>query len=484
MQWHKETDVVVIGYGAAGGAAAIEAHDLGAQVVILEKNPEPGGITQHAGGRMREVVDPKKYVDVMEALCEGTTPRDVLEAFVFEGERNPEWIRKLGGEIEPAGDSFDNPDKFPIRTDPAVKGIEVVSHEKKYWVKGDARGGANLMSLLKRNITARKISVLLETPVRRLVKGEKGQGIIGVIAETSNRSEINIKARRGVVLACGGFEGNPDMQRNFLGIVYLPFCNPNNTGDGIKMAMEVGSDLWHMNALNASYGYKIPGYDAPVPKRMPAPGYIYLDHKGKRFCDEGSTDPTMLWSIMGQMKVRDFAYPRIPTYVIFDENTMRSGPIGDHRGRITDLYLWSKDNRKELEAGWIKMGRNLGELAGKLGIRADILQETVGQYNLRCVQGYDPEFDRDPRTLVPLLQPPFFAVEAWPCVTNTQGGPRRDARARVLDVWGKPIRRLYSAGELGSLWNRVYLGSNNVKECLAFGRIAARNIVAEPPWDE
>jgi predicted oxidoreductase len=82
----------------------------------------------------------------------------------------------------------------------------------------------------------------------------------------------------------------------------------------------------------------------------------------------------------------------------------------------------------------------------------------------------------------PLETPPYYALELNPCLINTQGGPRRNAAARVLDAFGDPIPRLYSAGELGSLWGIIYQGAGNIAECMVFGRIAGRNAAAERPW--
>ena len=135
----------------------------------------------------------------------------------------------------------------------------------------------------------------------------------------------------------------------------------------------------------------------------------------------------------------------------------------------------------EVRKGWIRAADNLADLARQINIRPDILQATVAQYNLQCVGGYDPEFGRAADTLVPLGRAPYYAMELWPCLFNTQGGPKRNARAQVLDVHGDPIKRLYSAGELGSLWHRNYPGAGNVSEALAFGRIAGRNAAGEQP---
>lgn len=98
-----------------------------------------------------------------------------------------------------------------------------------------------------------------------------------------------------------------------------------------------------------------------------------------------------------------------------------------------------------------------------------------------CIGGYDPDFGRRQETLNPIARPPFYAIAVWPCLINTQGGPRRNSQAQVLDAYGNPINRLYSAGELGSIWGILYPGAGNISECLAFGRIAGRNAAAETP---
>jgi succinate dehydrogenase/fumarate reductase flavoprotein subunit len=96
-----------------------------------------------------------------------------------------------------------------------------------------------------------------------------------------------------------------------------------------------------------------------------------------------------------------------------------------------------------------------------------------------CVGGYDPDFNRRQETMSTISLAPFYAVEVWPCLLNTQGGPKRNEKAQILDTYGKPIKRLYSAGEMGSMFNMLYPGAGNVSECLAFGRIAGGNAAAE-----
>jgi len=112
----------------------------------------------------------------------------------------------------------------------------------------------------------------------------------------------------------------------------------------------------------------------------------------------------------------------------------------------------------------------------------ETLEETIGRYNAFCKNGKDSDFNRPPETLVPLDTPPYYAVKMWPGGPNTQGGPRRNKKAQVLDTQGKPIPRLYAAGELGSIFGRLYQGGGNLAECIAFGRIAGENAALETPW--
>jgi succinate dehydrogenase/fumarate reductase flavoprotein subunit len=203
---------------------------------------------------------------------------------------------------------------------------------------------------------------------------------------------------------------------------------------------------------------------------------------GKRFMDETGTDVHAMWAPTSYIDMRTLQRPRIPAYAIFDEDTRMRGAIGrTDRGKVSDVYQWSADNSAEIRKGWISAADDIGELAPQIGLRPEHLQTTIAQYNLMCVSGYDPKIGRSPNTLVPIATPPFYAIAIWPCLYNTQGGPKRNSSAQVLDTWGKPIKHLYSAGELGSLWYRNYPGGGNVSEALAFGRIAGKNAAAETP---
>ena len=134
----------------------------------------------------------------------------------------------------------------------------------------------------------------------------------------------------------------------------------------------------------------------------------------------------------------------------------------------------------ELKKGWIVSGKTIVELAGKIGVPAPILEDTVQRWNKYCEESKDAEFSRNPLDLVPLDSPPFYAIEQFPGGLNTQGGPKRNMKAQVVNPFGIPIPGLYAAGECGSVYGMLYpVSGGNLAECIAFGRIAADNAVME-----
>lgn len=477
--WNEEADVVVIGYGGAGAAAAITAHDAGVKVILLEKLDKPGGNTRYAGGTLREYLNTKKAVKYFKAIFDQTVSLEMAQAFVEESARNPDWIIQLGGELNRASAGRFPPAPHVIW--PHLPGSDGIGG--RFLVKGSSvTGGVNLFALLSQSVEKRGIIILLSTTGRQLIT-DKNKEVIGVLAD-SPKGELRIKAKRAVVLTCGGFEYDREMQLNYLGIQFYAQGCLGNTGDGIKMAQEAGADLWHMSGVSCGIGYKFPEYDMPIAIGIREPQYIYVDQTGNRFIDETGVDVHAMAFEFSHLDHKTLTHPRIPAYIIFDENVRQSGPlIGGCPGAMADYYQWSEDNRAEIQRGWIKTALTIRELAPQIGLSAEKLQETVSKYNLSCAGGYDPDFGRRQETLSPIAKPPFYGIAVWPCLLNTQGGPKRNARAQVLDIYGEPVKRLYSAGELGSIFNVIYPGAGNISECLAFGRIAGKNAAKETPRD-
>ena len=174
-------------------------------------------------------------------------------------------------------------------------------------------------------------------------------------------------------------------------------------------------------------------------------------------------------------------------YMIVDHTLFSSGPLYDKHPshgwtQIIERYDWSEDNSREIAKGWVKTAESLADLASQVGLDANTLCNTVSRWNRDCDAKTDADFGRS-LMLAPIVAAPFYAVELSPSMLNTQGGPRRNERGQIVRPDGTPIKRLYSAGELGSIYSYLYQGTGNIGECLAFGRVSGRNAAAETPWE-
>ena len=143
-----------------------------------------------------------------------------------------------------------------------------------------------------------------------------------------------------------------------------------------------------------------------------------------------------------------------------------------------------RGTRKEVGEAWrrpLREGRHPGELARKIDIPPAALEETIKKHNQYLKEKKDPEFNK-PITdaMIPIDVGPFYAIAQWPAVHHTMGGLRIDKDARVIDIWGKPIPRLYAAGEVtGGIHGSNRLGGNAIPDCVVFGRIAGTNAAKE-----
>jgi len=233
-----------------------------------------------------------------------------------------------------------------------------------------------------------------------------------------------------------------------------------------------------MRALAAPLGFKFPEYDAGFIMWMPAYGFIIVDQEGRRFCNETGLDKYSMWMKLARFDMGGLRFSRIPSYLIFDERTRLSGPITRIPHGANRDYRWSANNSAEIGRGWIATARDPVELSRGLGLdSAQQLERTLAGYNDACKTGNE-EFGRSRETLVK-LDGRLYGVPLWPCLLNTQGGPKRNSRCQVLSPWGNPIKRLYGAGELGSIWGFLYQSGGNLGECLGLGRMAGQYAASE-----
>ena len=493
--WDRSADVVVLGYGGAGACSAITAHDAGAKVMIFEKMAEGGGNTAVSSGGMMIPNNEERafaYLKKTYEFANSEIDEPQLRAFVQEAMKSKDFLMSLkpdqklyiygyaGFQNIPEADAIE---KWRFRTPKGVK----------------MRGGDVLFTNYRYAVEeVRKIPVVYNARALELIR--ENDEVLGVRIEINGKVDT-VQAKRGVVLATGGFEWDDVLLQNHtMGQMFHRLGAPGNTGDGIRMAQAAGADLWHMNALSCPLGLEVPGLKTSLQINMLAASYFYVDQDGKRFTTEKMDNHTCIYAV-NHLDAVKHRYPRIPCWVVFDETARLKGPIvgGATSGWAINRenYQWSRDNSAEIEKGVIVSAPTIEELAAKIGVPAENLAKTLKTWNENIAAGADKEFGRPihkkkgassfegreaPLISAPFDNGPYYAAKLYPALLNTQGGPRRNQLGQVLNPFKQPIPRLYSAGELGSMWGHIYQGACNNSEACVFGRIAGRTAAAEKPW--
>ena len=493
-------EVIVVGCGYAGAVAAIAAHDAGARVLLLEKMPQPGGISICSAGGIRVAAESSAAFAYLSATNAGATPDDVLRALADGMTNVADFVQQLadaeGMVVEHSSAHGNYP--FPghetfgfvtveggAQTDPAIDESRI-------------RGGADGLALFKLLLAAmrrRGLEIKIDTRVTRLRTDAHGR-IVGVTAKHSGIDTI-FHASKGVVLACGGFEADDAMQRQYWqGITVRSAAFAGNTGDGIRMSQAVGADLWHMWHFHGSYGMRHPNADYPFAIRMKRfpdwqPGakfpddvqmpWILLDQDGKRFMNE--YDPYMQDTGARPFSMFDpqqQIMPRMPAWLITDEIGRQRHPFGKptyHQEGMS--FSWSADNLREVELGILQRAEDVESLARIMQVPQKYLESTLDAWNNCCDKQHDDQFARPAGSMMAIRKPPYYVSEVWPLVNNTQGGPVHDSRQRVLNPFGEPLCGLYAAGELGSAFGYLYISGGNIAECFIGGQIAGREAAAQ-----
>ncbi|MFC1918792.1 FAD-dependent oxidoreductase [Chloroflexota bacterium] len=515
--WTEEAEVVIVGYGGAGAVTALAAHNAGAKVLILEKQPSdsPTQIRHTPSTRMSgggwfwptDADNARLYLEGLSRISNETLDaerKEMLSVFAEYLVDNTDWIQENGVPI--GGDES----IFPThKNQPGIKFVNGrlfaadfselpgSSGSTIIWpkVSGKYRSGTALFKYLSEAVQGRGIQIMWETPAKHLIT-EDGK-IRGVVAINGGK-EVRIKATRAVVLTSGGFEFNDWMKENYLRVNPVYFTgNPANTGDGINMAMEVGAALWHMNKASWRVTMKFPEFPSAFSTQRHETASIFVDKRGKRFTNERFKMHAFGYELTNY-DCYALCYPKVPSYWIFDEKRRVLTPLASYSGACNPpggimgdvFYKWSEDNSKEIDRGWITKVNTIEELANKIMADPDnnglmspsVLKATVKQYNEYCRNGEDLDFHKAKQWLLPIEDPPYYMVKLWPGGPNTQGGPKRNVKSQVVRVDNTPVPRLYSAGELGSVWGMLYQGCGNLAECIAFGRIAGANAAAEKRW--
>ena len=504
LAWDVETDVVVVGFGGAGATAAMGASDAGASVILLEKAPEQdaGGNTSVAGGGGLYPSDESKVREAFEFLRmqmpEIVIDDEEIEGFVEELLTQVEWLEDHDAEVNTFVGS---PGGALYAHHSAAAGLD-----RTFRIGSN---GASLFAFLKEATeNSAGVDIRYQTPAKKLVFDPDTKEVYGVIAQDQG-GEIKIKAKRGVVLACGGFENDPYMKNIFYPpkVPIYPCGTPYNTGDGLRMITELGAKLRGFSSIEwGCHNCRPASEEIGVHVGFswttldPWENAILVNDQGKRFVNETQpvveSTPNILRPLHEKSQIPELAfnlntlrYTNLPMYLIFGETHVQAGPLfnaasenaSNHWAHLKDWYTWSDDNQAEISKGWITKADTLEELASKLGIDSAGLAATVAAYDAGCAAGNDSEMGRKEK-LSPIGEGPYYGCEMGLGIINTQGGPARDAAHRVLSWDDKPIPRLYSAGEFGSIYVFLYQGAGNISETIG-GRVAGANAATETPWD-
>lgn len=541
--WDRETDVVVMGTGAGGLLAALQAHHLGASVVVLEKASTVGGTTAVSGGviwipgnhHMAEVGCSDSREDslgYMKLIADGKGDEAMIERYVDVGPDMVRWVEANtavrftsiptypdyhpelpGGRT--GGRSLDNglfdtnvlgEWKPKLRKNPTTGRVPIAIPEAMEWgvfwnpfgypfkevseraKSGIVHGGAGLCGKLLRALLDRGVEPLLETPGEDLVVDERG-AVVGIVARGKD-GPIRIRARRGVILASGGFEWNTQLCRDFLAPeLRHPVSPPHNTGDALRMTMKLGVELGAMNECWWTPAVDIPGelYDGTQLHRCEfsvrcLPHSIIVNARGKRFTNEAGNYNDMTKPFFDHDSV---AYRRanLPAFLVVDQQYL-------------DRYVFVSAINGRPIPEYITTAPTLEELAGKLGIDAKGLAATVERFNGFARSGVDEDFGRgfsafdrfygDPRStpnpnLGTLEKAPFYAIPIHPGAMGTKGGPRTTVDGQVRRVGGEPIPGLYAVGNAAaSPAGHGYPGAGvTIGASMIFGWLSARHAVGQ-----
>lgn len=265
IKWGLVTDVVVVGAGGAGLVTAINAHDLGARVLILEKMKNVGGITILAGGGLKAAKNFDAAVSYLTHTQGGRVGPKLIEAFARGLVELPAYLKKLAAvnkaEIGIRPDAHEGIYDFPGKeTLFSINVSDIPGFTGYDWAyTGKNLDGQRFFKVLLDNVQKRHISIRTDSPVRSLISDDAGE-IVGVWADIEGQRTA-VKAARAVVLASGGFEFNEKLKKEYFEAPKVfAMGNPGNTGDGILMAQKAGAALWHMWHFHGSYGFKFDDY--------------------------------------------------------------------------------------------------------------------------------------------------------------------------------------------------------------------------------
>jgi 3-oxo-5alpha-steroid 4-dehydrogenase len=464
VQSDEAYDVVVVGFGIAGGCAALEAARAGARVLLLERSAVHGGTSSMSGGHfylgggtaVQRATGHEDSVEAMAAYLMASTKdpdEEKIRAYCEDSVEHFDWLESLGFEFER---SF-FPGKAVIQ--PGTEGLMFTGNEKvwpfrdnilpaprghKVPVPGDTEGTKIVMDLLRTQVEEAGVEVRFETGVTNLVVDD--QQVVGVTWRSYDKTGVVLAS--SVVLAAGGFVMNPDMVAHYtpaLGSKLFTLGSSYDDGLGIRLGQSVGAALEHMDE---------PFITAPFYPPSQLVKGLLINKLGKRFVAEDSYHARTSYHVMQE--------PDSSAYLIVD---------ADHYAEQQMQLVPLKDGYETVE-----------EMAEGLDIPVAVLSETLDRYNTHAAEGSDPDFHKHPDWLAPQSTPPWAVLDLT--LGNalyagfTLGGLAVTVDGEVKREDGSVVRGLYAAGACASNIaqdGNGYCSGTQLGEGSYFGRRAGRH---------
>lgn len=460
QEWTGKYDVVIVGGGGGGMSAAAEAAKKGLSVLVVEKMPLIGGSSILCGGSftLAETKDQR----------ENNIP-DTNEKFFND-------MRKVGGNvndpelikayIKGAKEQYDY-----ITNDLKFKPYRIVAGAGMSEPRAHMFKPGDVVAAMQKDAVAHGAKILLNTRAVRLIWDPQAEKIVGVECESKGK-KLFFEATKGVILTSGGFSRNKDLLNKYNPLMARADAEGGmgNNGDGLLMALAYGADTLDTNYIKATHGYRPTDSSFKTTSHTYYYGGILVNKNGKRFVNE-----SLSYKLLGDASL---GLENGISYAVFDENT---------RQKLMKDLPKDRNYLKELDGGkdttWCFQGATLAEVAKKAGVNVKGLEETVAKYNADVEKtGKDSEFGRESLTsgygkLQTISKGPFFIYPVKPRLIATYCGIKINPQAQVVDVFNKPIKGLYAAGEVtGGLHGAAYMSGTAWGKAMTFGRIAAQNV--------
>ncbi|SDE56894.1 FAD-dependent oxidoreductase [Sporomusa acidovorans] len=482
----KETiqaDVVVVGSGLAGLSAALRAAENGAKVAVLEKNTTWTGRGGHFGvAESREmkkaglVNDKKLLVRDWVARTGNRAKEELVWLFVNNSGGAMDWFLPKAEAAQ----------LTPVLFTGYYKGPNYTEYPGTHLFRGGPMAkkgnpGADVSLVLYNEAVKLGVTFYFKTPGEQLVK--EGDRVVGVVAKASDGYK-RFNAAKGVILATGDIGGNQEMCEAYAPLAlkanesqYIPVGM--NTGDGHKMGMWAGGAMEDAPFATAIH---------PQAFSFLSYFFLFVNQQGKRFMNEDTWVQAKSLETMRQ--------PEGPwAFSIYDakwpEEVKASLPIGggmfwDWMGHIHGEE-WKPDMDQKFLQGYLEEGKKawkadtLDELAGKIGVPADVFKATVARYNELAKTKEDTDFGKRPELLTTIEKPPFYANKFGGALLVVTAGLNVDTKLRVLDAKQNPIPGLYAVGNVsGGLYGVDYptiIDGNSHGRALTWGYLAGKNVL-------